>query len=157
MIYINEMFGGFGDFFPDVYISTSVADFLREKNKIKPPSLLKFLNPLMWFQGRLAYIKFTNVNLEPESRLLFDHYRVSDLSGEFIIHAPEPEWAYHESARSKNICFGRQYELAVLLWYWPDKGRLELVRTKKYGPKEPAISSSDVSNLELQLCPSKQH
>lgn len=151
MIRINDFIGPLGEITPDCYIATSVADFLKEKDHLTPPSLTKFINPLMWLQGRLAYVKFSNVNLERITDLSVKDYRISDLSGEFEVYAPEPEWAYHKSARMENLQFGRQYDLSVILWFWPNKGEIELCRTKKNGPPERDHSFSLSFELEPKL------
>lgn len=152
MIYLNDIVRSAGKFFPDCYEALSVADYLKERNQITPPSLLKFLNPLMWLQGRLAYIKFSNVNLEQDPHSRFG-YRIFDLTGETKVQAPYTELGRHHSIKRENLQFGRQYELEIMLWFWPDAGKVELCRVKKHGPREPEDSSELEYGLEPELQP----
>jgi len=153
MIYLNDLIGAAGGLFPDLYVATSVSDYLKNKNKIPTPSLAKFLNPLMWLQGRLAYVKFSNVNLEPASDLDLWRYRISDLTGDFIVDAAEPQWSVHKSARLDNLQFGRQYELKIIQWFWPENGRLDLAWVNKHGPLEPHRDFEMRLGLATQLQP----
>lgn len=154
MQYLNERKRIFEYVFPDIYLASSVKDFIDDDEaKIKIQSKIKNLSPFSWpfmktYNETVTNMIFVVFENRPCLSITKEHYVIYDLSSEIEAYS-RPGFSFEEDIQKKQIMNGRHHQIRSV--YLLNENKLFLQEAIPLGPPAQEFDWKDNLGLEKMI------